>query len=285
MYHVADPPSDQHEDEGRRSRHHELHSLRGEELAAAITRRVGEKLLGKFRGRPAAFERLAELGLVDGAWLEHPPEDPADVIAHLRDVGAALSRSVRERPSLLADLDLTAVEVLSAPPATPLPPDLPRRDLTVVFTDLEGFTAFTDAEGDAAAGRLLAAHDPAVERIVHGRGGRVVKRLGDGHLLAFERPEAGVLAAVELLEASPSPLRLRSGAHAGEVMAPPGDVLGHVVNVAARVTDAAAGGEALVTGEIRDRIGGLGGVVFEVPVARDLRGIEVPVPVCSVHRG
>ena len=282
MRRVGDPTNDQGDDE-RRAGRRDLRRLKGEELSAAIGRRVGDTLLGKLRDRPSTFERLAELGLVDPGWLEHPPDDPGEVLGRFRDAGVAFARTVRERPSLLADLDLTAVEVLSAEPALP-PSDLPRRDLTVVFTDLEGFTAFTDAEGDAAAGRLLAVHDPTVERIAHGRGGRVVKRLGDGHLLAFERPEAGVLAALELLEASPPPLRLRAGGHAGEVMTPPGDVLGHVVNVAARVTAAAAGGESLVTGEVRERAGDLPGVVFADPVPRALRGIEAPIPVCSVSR-
>jgi adenylate cyclase len=284
MIAVGDRPSDDHDGE-QRDRRVELRGLRGDELTAAIGRLVGEKLIGKMRDRPAAFERLAELGLIDPSWIETPPDDPADVFARLRDARVALARTVRERPSLLAELDLTAVEVLSAAPASLPAGDLPRRDLTVVFTDLEGFTAFTDAEGDSAAGRLLAAHDPTVERIVHGRGGRVVKRLGDGHLLAFERSEAGVLASLELLEASPPPLRLRAGGHAGEVMTPPGDVLGHVVNVAARVTAGAAGGEALMTGDVRDRSGDLPGVVFDAPAPRRLRGIEVPVLVCSVHRG
>lgn len=281
---MGDVSSDHHRGGGRRARRHELRGVRAEELSAAIGRRVGETLLEKLRGRPAAFERFAELGLVDPTWLEASPEDPSHVLARLRDAGTAFARTIRENPSLLADLDLSAVEVLSAPPASLPSADVPKRDLAVVFTDLEGFTAFTDGEGDAAAGRLLAAHDPTVERIVRGRGGRVVKRLGDGHLLTFEHAEAGVLASLELIEASPPPLRLRAGAHAGEVMAPPGDVLGHVVNVAARVTAGAAGGESLVTGEIRERSGDLPGVVFDAPTPRALRGIEAPVAVCAVHR-
>ena len=62
-----------------------------------------------------------------------------------------------------------------------------RTDLAVAFTDLEGFTAFTAAEGDDAAGRVLLAHHRQADRLARRRGGRVVKRLGDGLLLAFGR--------------------------------------------------------------------------------------------------
>ena len=41
-------------------------------------------------------------------------------------------------------------------------------DLTVVFTDLEGFTAFTHHEGDEAASRLLGGHYAAVDDLVAG---------------------------------------------------------------------------------------------------------------------
>ena len=60
----------------------------------------------------------------------------------------------------------------------------------------------------------------------------MVKRLGDGLLLTFPTAESAVLACLELVDADPTPLRLRAGAHTGEVVVLRDDVLGHVVNVA-----------------------------------------------------
>src|SRR5438552_3238027 len=79
--------------------------------------------------------------------------------------------------------------------------------LTVAFTDLRGFTTYTEAEGDDAARRLLIAHHRESGRIVRTRGGRVLKRLGDGLMLTFPEPEAAVLACLELGDAAPLPLR------------------------------------------------------------------------------
>jgi adenylate cyclase len=122
--------------------------------------------------------------------------------------------------------------------------------MTVGFTDLEGFTEFTAREGDEAASRLLVDHHRVVGPLVRSRGGRIVKRLGDGLLLTFPEPAAGVMAALELVDAEPAPLRLRAGLHSGSVVVLKDDVIGHVVNVAARVAEAASGGEVLVTKSI-----------------------------------
>ena len=46
-----------------------------------------------------------------------------------------------------------------------------RIDLTVAFTDLEGFTAFTAAEGDDAAGRVLLAHHRQADRLARDAAG------------------------------------------------------------------------------------------------------------------
>ena len=69
-------------------------------------------------------------------------------------------------------------------------------DLTVAFTDLEDFTTYTSAEGDNAARRLLMGHHRESAAIVADRGGRVLKRLGDGLMLTFPTPEAAVLACL-----------------------------------------------------------------------------------------
>ena len=104
----------------------------------------------------------------------------------------------------------------------------------MAFTDLEDFTTYTEAQGDDAASRLLIGHHRESEPIVGRRGGRVLKRLGDGLMLTFPEPEAAVLACLELSEAAP--LRLRAGIHGGKVLVTGDDVIGHVVNLAARVT-------------------------------------------------
>src|SRR5439155_27073727 len=144
-------------------------------------------------------------------------------------------------------------------------------ELTVVFTDLEDFTTYTEAEGDDAASQLLTGHHRESGPIVRSRGGRVVKRLGDGLMLTFSEPEAAVLACLDLVEVAP--LRLRAGIHGGKVLVTGDDVIGHVVNLAARVAESAAGSELAVTDYVRSAVGDLRGVAFDGPYTRRFKGI------------
>lgn len=125
----------------------------------------------------------------------------------------------------------------------------------VVFTDLVGFTEFTDACGDESAIRVIdrmrVVADAAVART---DGGRVVKELGDGLLVWF--PSArhaadAILAFVgeitALRAADEFPLALRVGAHHGEVRRRGDDLVGQTVNIAARIVDLAGPMEIVVS--------------------------------------
>jgi len=155
-------------------------------------------------------------------------------------------------------------------------------ELTVAFTDLEDFTTYTEAEGDDAASQLLIDHDKVVGRVVGGFGGRVLKRLGDGFMLTFPSSEAAVLACLKLADAAPLPLR--AGIHRGSVRVTQDDIIGNVVNVAARVTESAGNGELVVTEPVRTAVGDLRGVAFNGPYTRSFKGIGEKVPVYLATR-
>jgi len=181
-------------------------------------------------------------------------------------------------------LTITAVHVLATPDEE-READVAggaRVELTVAFTDLEGFTTYTEAEGDDAASRLLIGHHRESGPIVRSRGGRVVKWLGDGLMLTFQAPEAAVLACLELGESAPLPLR--AGIHGGRVLVTGDDVIGRVVNLAARVTRSAKGSELVVTDHVRTAVGDVRGVAFDGPYSRSFKGIEETVRVYLASR-
>lgn len=150
-------------------------------------------------------------------------------------------------------------------------------DLAVLFTDLEGYTAYTARHGDLAAAEALQIHAIAAGAILRRRGGRIVKQLGDGLMIVFLDPAAAVLGGVELLTTSRPGLRVRAGLHWGPALITGCDVLGHSVNVAARVADSAAGGELLVSADAIACCGEVDGVRFGLPHRHALRGIPAPV--------
>jgi len=261
----------------------------GDWIRRALSRRIADKLrdqpevLERLAERPEAVEKLRALGLFDPAILD-PDAWEQDPVAVMRRAAAGLSRAVRERPSTLADLGVNALDVMSLDESAPERRGAPRGEAAVVFTDLEGFTAFTAAAGDEAAIRLLEAHYRAVDILVHSRGGRVVKRLGDGHLATFDTPQAAVIASLELVEAAPADLAVRAGGHAGEVTWIEHDVVGSVVNLASRVAGAARGGESLITEEMGMRAGAVPGVRYGPALPFRLKGFDEEVALMPVGR-
>ena len=259
----------------------------GRQALAALRLRVGERLVGALDHRdPELLASLTEVGVVRRAWVEDPGSGPMSAPA-VDVMQRVLERTVERRPSVLASMGLSVIQLLTSSSGGPGGTEggiLAR--VAVMFTDLEGFTRFTARAGDDAAAALLADHHRAVGPVIRSRGGRLVKRLGDGLLLTFPEPEAAVLAAVELVASEPGPLALRAGIHVGEVLASSDDVIGHVVNVAARVTEQAKGGQVVVTSDVRDLVAGsLPQVEFARARRRHLKGLDAPVALCRVIHG
>lgn len=244
----------------------------GEAALASLRRGVSERLADLIRSDPDWAAQAADVGLVDRAWLEHPADNPFRTAPPWEMVQRFLERTSERHPSTLASVGLSALQGLSLRSETE--EDAPSQPVTVMFTDLEGFTRFTAREGDDVAAHLIAEHQRLMGPVVRSRGGRIVKRMGDGLMLTFPAPEAALLAALELVELIDEPLRLRAGLHLGEAVVTRDDVLGHVVNVAARITEAAKGSEVLASVDVRTAVAPMAGVAFGRARRVRLKGVE-----------
>lgn len=133
-----------------------------------------------------------------------------------------------------------------------------RRAGAILFTDLVGFTEFTECSGDRAALATLDHQSRVVEDVVgESDGARVVKELGDGLLIWFDQVTDGAERALALLghlrtahRDGAFPLAVRMGLHHGEVMVRGEDLVGRNVNLASRIAALAGPGELLVSEEV-----------------------------------
>jgi adenylate cyclase len=161
----------------------------------------------------------------------------------------------------------------------------------IVFTDLAGFTEFTAIRGDEAALELLGVQDRLVGDLIEGRG-RVVKELGDGLMLWFEDTCHAVEAALALQERFDEqsakdnlPLWVRIGVHYGQAAQRGSDLVGHDVNVAARVADLAAPGEVLISEAAAERVAAqMEGVWCEEMGPTVMKGLPEPVGIYRAVR-
>jgi adenylate cyclase len=245
-----------------------------------MRRNLGVHLAEVIRSDPERAASAVEVGLIDRKWLEDPSRHRVSTAGPKEVLQRFLERSVEQRPSMINQLGLTTLQLLSYDAEHG--GTTGTEELTVMFTDLEDFTRFTSSRGDEAAIELLADHHRKVGPVVRSRGGKVVKRLGDGLLLSFSDPAAAALAGVELVEVTDGPLRLRAGMHAGEAVVTADDLVGHVVNIAARVTEQAAGGEVLATAAVRDAAADVPGLRFDHARAVRLKGISGRTEICRV---
>lgn len=253
----------------------------GEAAFGAVRRLLARKAAEIILHDPEAAEMALEMGLVDRRWLENPGRAPLSTAGPSEVIERFWERAVESRPSRLSTLGLGTAQLLSSR----LSPRTGRAEsISVVFTDLEGFTSFTAREGDEAALALLRDHHRQAGPIVRREGGRIVKHIGDGLLCTFSDPQGGLRAAVALLDAAPRPLRLRAGVHVGEAIVSVDDVIGHVVNVAARVAETAQGGHAVATRVSVDAAGPTTGVVAGKPRFRRLKGITERIELVEVSR-
>jgi class 3 adenylate cyclase/tetratricopeptide (TPR) repeat protein len=135
--------------------------------------------------------------------------------------------------------------------------------VTVLFTDVEGSTDMRTRLGDEIADELLRLHEDIVRERVTKHGGREIKALGDGFMVAFTSPRKAISCAVEIQRAlddrnrsSPGrEMRVRIGINAGEVSEKAGDLFGAAVNAAARIAGKARGGQILIANVVKDLAG------------------------------
>jgi len=163
-------------------------------------------------------------------------------------------------------------------------------DLTVVFTDIDDYTALTDRLGDRAARELVRVHDRIVRTALLDGGGREIKHTGDGIMACFASASRALQAAVSIQEAvltwnladgQPAQLHVAIGMNSGAPIVDDGDLFGVVVNVAARVTDCARGGQILTSDVVRQLAAGKG-FCFRLFDTRCLEGMAEAVPLFEV---
>jgi class 3 adenylate cyclase/ligand-binding sensor domain-containing protein len=179
-----------------------------------------------------------------------------------------------------------------------------RRPVTVVFTDLAGFTRLSEATPPGRVTALLNEYLNEMVALIDAHGGTLDKFMGDGIMVLFgaadpmppdEQAQRAVAMAVEMqramgrLRASweagglPHRVDLRIGIHQSEVTV--GNfgsdelveftAIGRGVNLAARLESACAPGGVLVSEDVHALTADA--VAFEPPRELSLKGIDAPV--------
>ncbi len=156
--------------------------------------------------------------------------------------------------------------------------------VTIFFSDIRGFTEYTDQYGDETAYRILQQHNSLVRRQIELFGGQVVKTQGDSFMAAFRTARAAIQCAVAIQRALASGgadeqgtrIALGIGINTGEPIQEDGDFFGGPVNLASRICSSAGPGQILVSETTRNVSGRIEPVEFVDRGPHDLKGFQEP---------
>jgi len=160
-------------------------------------------------------------------------------------------------------------------------------EATFLFADIAGFTALTEAHGDEHALQFVDEFARAVQAELPGVGGEHVKTVGDALMLRVPEPgdavRLGLWITRKAMGGHQAP-SVRVGCNHGSAVERGGDYFGATINVAARVSALAGGGEVLVTGPTAALAPDLEGVLYESRGRQVLRNVAEPVEIFAVVR-
>jgi adenylate cyclase len=127
-------------------------------------------------------------------------------------------------------------------------------ELALLYADIVDSSSLALAAGDDVAVDLLRTVAATLERQVEQRGGRIVRRMGDGVIASFVSALTAVEAALDIqdamleIEVSGYRVRMRTGVHWGRPRRLGGEYVGTDVTVVAAIGEGARPGQVLVSG-------------------------------------
>jgi class 3 adenylate cyclase len=209
----------------------------------------------------------------------------------------------RMRRVLKQYLSKRTLEVVEDASATGVLPPPEEKELAICFTDMRGFTAFSEETEPTRLFSLISAVLAEQVDLIHKYGGYVDKFGGDGVMAIFDGPEMvlqSCLCALEIVDVARDQhlaglqeiRRFGIGIHTGRAVI--GNIgspehldysaIGTTVNVAARLCGQAEATSIVVSKAVRDAVGGDKRFKFNSERQVPIRGMKGPVTVYTLTR-
>jgi class 3 adenylate cyclase len=245
-----------------------------------------------------ALERYAEAFAendIDGETLAELTVDD------LKELGVASLGHRKKIMAAIAAIDVAGADDMAPTPSTAVHarPDGERRQVTVLFADISGFTRMTTEQDAEEIHRLLNTYFEAVDGAIRQFGGSVDKHIGDAVMAVFgapiahsDDPERAIRAALDMHRAASEldpPVSIHIGIASGQVVASGTGsathseytMTGESVNLASRLQDKADAGETLISDAVRRAV--TSGLKCEEIADLSVKGVDQPVTAWRVH--
>lgn len=156
--------------------------------------------------------------------------------------------------------------------------------VTIFFSDIRGFTEYTDAHGDAQSYRMLQHHNGLVQEQLALYHGHIVKTLGDSYMVSFDSARNAVACAIGIqkqlsayngTQQGPK-IEIGIGINTGEPIREGDDLFGGSVNLASRICAVAGSGRILVSETVRQVVGRIEGADYIDRGYFEIKGFQDP---------
>jgi len=200
----------------------------------------------------------------------------AEIVEHYTELATA------SFPTLVDGLDaLTRAHMLRVSRSAWLPDEersAVTREQTIGFADLVGYTTHSRTLSTSDLAFSIGRFETLVNDLVAQCGGRLIKFIGDEAMFIVEEASSACRLALTLVEtfaSDPALSPIRVGLATGPAVALHGDYYGEVVDLAARLVEAAEPSEVVVSSSLREAAGD--GYLFEPVPEMTLKGFDAPV--------
>jgi adenylate cyclase len=239
-----------------------------EELAVSVTRAMGHNAARLVQWQVDAL--VEHLVRTRGLTSEEATRTAVGMsAAHLDDLQALLVYVWRRQLAAVAGRALGAAEGSVS------------GVLSVGFADLVSYTRLSQKLEERELAALVDRFDARSADVIAGAGGRLVKTVGDEVLFVADLPASAALIGLELAETmaeDPVLPDVRVGIATGTVLTRMGDVFGHTVNLASRLTALAQPGTVLVDRRTADALEQTDEFDLDVERTRAVRGMGLVRP-------
>jgi class 3 adenylate cyclase/Tfp pilus assembly protein PilF len=163
--------------------------------------------------------------------------------------------------------------------------------VTIMFTDIAGYTHFVETHGDITAKSLLQKHNEIIFPIIEKHSGNVIKTIGDAVMASFLDTKNAVIAAVDIQKALKQhnanaekikKINIRIGLHAGNALKDGNDYFGDAVNIAARIEPTGSAGQIMVSKSVYNAVKDHKNIFCSYHELKEAKGKSEPLEVYRI---
>jgi class 3 adenylate cyclase/tetratricopeptide (TPR) repeat protein len=161
-----------------------------------------------------------------------------------------------------------------------------KKQVTVLFTDICGYTQYMDTKGDIVGRGMLQKHNDIVLPIIEKHEGVIIKTIGDAVMATFSTPLAAVKASIAIQDGlyeynrkieHADRIHVKIGINMGEALMDETDVFGDAVNVASRIQSQAGKDQILISRNVYEQVGGSEDILCRLHGTAQVKGKAEPL--------